>query len=623
VRQIVAALLAAAILVAAGCSEDDEPSKNAGARKSGVPVGGAARIIFVVPPGHPELTLDPQSDYTATTFALFRCCLGRTLLSYSGRPTEEGGATLRPDLAAAMPEVSGDGLTWTFRLKRGLRYGPPLEDTPIVTGDFIRALEREATVGQVAYAFYYTIIEGFGEFMDGKAGSISGLEAPDDNTLVIHLTTPSGDLGNMMSLPATAPIPPTGQDTDALGTAAGHDRGLGPFLVSSGPYMVEGSEDLGFTAPPKDQEPLTGLVVNESVRLVRNPSWRPDKDALRPAYPDKLEIAMRDAIEQSVKEVSRADADVVVNLGSPPLLPPVTLDEYQNDEDLRRRLYVGSRDVVSFITMNVAEPPFDDVHVRKAVNLVTDKTAIQDVLGGPVSADVMGHVFLNSMENNLLDNYDPYSTPDSAGDLAAAKKEMALSRYDRNADGVCDRSVCEGLVAPAISGIPGIEKIVQSITADLSTVGIRIDPQIVNGNVVLARLNNPNAHIPLGLYLGWAKDFPNASGFVNSLFTGETVGGRCCNWSLVGASPEQLKDAGYSTRSVPTIDDKVTECRALVGDAQIRCWAETDQLLMETVVPWVPLTVENQLFIVSERVVGASLDQFTTLPALDRLVIRR
>jgi peptide/nickel transport system substrate-binding protein len=621
-RRIIAALLAAAIFAAAGCSDDDEPSKNTGARRSGVPVGGTARVVVVVPFGFPELTLDPQSDYTATSFALFRCCLERTLLSYSGRPTEEGGATLRPDLAAAMPEVSRDGLTWTFHLKRGLRYGPPLEDTPIVAGDFIRALEREATVGRVAYAFYYTIIEGFGEFMNGRAGSISGLEAPDDNTLVIHLTAPSGDLGHMMSLPATTPIPPAAQGTDALGIAAGHDRDFGQFLVSTGPYMIEGSEDLDFTAPPKDQEPLSGLVVKESVRLVRNPSWEPNEDALRPAYPDELEISIGDDIETSVREVSRADADVLVNLNSPPVLPPATLDAYQNDQDLRKRLYVGSRDVVSFITMNIAEPPFDDVHVRKAANLVIDKTAIQDVLGGPVSADVMGHVFLNSMENNLLVDYDPYSTPASAGNVAAAKKEMALSHYDRNGDGVCDRPACQGLVAPAIKGIPGIERIVDSIKEDLSTVGIRINPEIVDGNAVFGRLGNPNAHVPLGLYLAWAKDFPNASGFVNSLFTGETVGGPCCNWSLVGASPEQLKDAGYSTRSVPTIDDKIAECRALVGDAQIRCWAETDQLLMETVVPWVPLTVENQLFIVSERVVGASLDQFTSLPAMDRLVIR-
>ena len=44
-----------------------------------------------------------------------------------------------PDLAQGMPEVSSDGLTWTFRLKRGLRFAPPFDDTPIVARDIVRA----------------------------------------------------------------------------------------------------------------------------------------------------------------------------------------------------------------------------------------------------------------------------------------------------------------------------------------------------------------------------------------------------------------------------------------------------------------------------------------------------
>ena len=62
------------------------------------------------------------------------------------KPTAEGGAELRPDLAAGFPEVSSDGLRWTFRLREGLRYAPPFEDTEIVAADLVRALERAARV---------------------------------------------------------------------------------------------------------------------------------------------------------------------------------------------------------------------------------------------------------------------------------------------------------------------------------------------------------------------------------------------------------------------------------------------------------------------------------------------
>ncbi len=70
--------------------------------------------------------------FEQTSFELFRCCLLRTLMSYNGQPTSEGGAELRPDLADGLPEVSPDGLTWTFRLKPGIRYAPPFADREIV-----------------------------------------------------------------------------------------------------------------------------------------------------------------------------------------------------------------------------------------------------------------------------------------------------------------------------------------------------------------------------------------------------------------------------------------------------------------------------------------------------------
>jgi len=562
-------------------------------------------------------TLDPHTDFNTGMLELFRCCLGRTLLSYNGRPTEDGGATLRPDVAATMPEVSGDGLTWTFRLKRGLRYAPPLEHTDIVATDFIRALERAATVGKV---FNYEGIEGFIEFMRGRAGSISGMEALDDHTLVVHLTEPNGQLGHLLSLPAAAPIPPNSEAAGALGTAEGHDRGYGRFLVSSGPYMFEGSEDLDFAVAPKDREPVSGFA-GKSVVLVRNPSWDPATDDLRPAYADQIEVTLTHNPKAGLRAVSRADVDVFMNDGLAPLLPPETVEEYQNDEVLRERLYVGARDIVNAISINVAEPPFDDLHVRRAINLVVDKSALLDLVGGATTGEVAGHIFFNSMENSLLADYDPYATPGSRGDLDAAKDEMALSRYDRDGDGICDAPSCEGITTIVDARLAASREIAASVKGDLASIGIGIEPEALFPDQAFPRLADPSAHVALAVYFRWAKDYPNAGGFVDGVFNGEAAGAPCCNWSLVGASPGQLRKAGYETRSVPSIDDKIAECRALVGDAQVSCWAETDRLLMETVVPWVPLVFEHRLFLVSERVVNASIDQFATLPAFDRIAI--
>ena len=86
--------------------------------------------------------LDPQATSFAESFEIFRCCLLRTLFSYSGHSVRGGGAVLQPDLAAGLPSISADGLTWTVPIKSGIHYAPPMADTEIVAGDFVRALER-------------------------------------------------------------------------------------------------------------------------------------------------------------------------------------------------------------------------------------------------------------------------------------------------------------------------------------------------------------------------------------------------------------------------------------------------------------------------------------------------
>ena len=74
---------------------------------------------------------DPQKEYYSVTWEYYRCCLLRTLMSYEGVPTDEGGAEIYPDLASGEPTQSEDGLTWTFQIKPGLMYAPPKDDTEI------------------------------------------------------------------------------------------------------------------------------------------------------------------------------------------------------------------------------------------------------------------------------------------------------------------------------------------------------------------------------------------------------------------------------------------------------------------------------------------------------------
>jgi hypothetical protein len=233
-----------------------------------------------------------------------------------------------------------------------------------------------------------------------------------------------------------------------------------------------------------------------------------------------------------------------------------------------------------------------------------------------------GHIIHDSMENNLLLNYDPYASPDAGGDLAKAMEEMAQSRYDHDGDGVCDDPSCSDVLAlshtaPTLPGKP----LGEAIRSNLEPLGIRLDLKVLSSERFFPRISDPRNRIALSINAGWGKAFPNAEDFVGPLFSRAGLVEGCCNYSLVGATAQELRRWGYEVTSVPNVEDKVSECHPLIGMEGIRCYAELDQLLMEQVVPWIPLVFQNQVYIVSRRVVATSYDQFASLPALDRIAL--
>src|SRR6266516_6564760 len=68
--------------------------------------------------------------------------------------------------------------------------------------------------------------------------------------------------------------------------------------------------------------------------------------------------------------------------------PPATLQNYLTDPNLKSRLHSDPGDRTWYITMNLLTPPFDDIHVRKAVNYAIDKAALQKAWGGPIHGQI-------------------------------------------------------------------------------------------------------------------------------------------------------------------------------------------------------------------------------------------
>jgi peptide/nickel transport system substrate-binding protein len=562
---------------------------------------------------------DPQKSWAPHGWEIFRCCLLRTLMSYNGRPAAHEGSVAKPDLAAGPPTVSANGLRWTFTLKQGIHYGPPLQDVTVKSRDIIRALEREgcALCAAGGYSFYYKVIRGFSPFMNGKAERITGLSAPDDRTLVVRLIRPAGYLPHLFAMPATAPIPPFAGRR--LGVAAGHRTNYGRFLVATGPYMFLGSENLDFSKPASRQRPVAGYRPGSSIVLVRNPSWDPHTDRLRAAFADRISAQIQPRGEESLEnEIDRGTLDLVVDW-----IPPVEMvRRYKDNPNLRDQVHRFDSDSVRYYSMNLAQRPFDDVHMRRALNFLVDKQRIRRLRDGPLFGKIARHVIAESTLGGRLSNYDPYPTPSDGGSLAKAKAEVRLSKYDRDGDGDCDVLVaCRDVLTVIDEGFPYPE-MTEDLADALAALGITLKVRAFDRGTMYARCRDPATHAALCTSPGWAKDFPDAYSFGPALFGSEGIGeDTCCNYSLVGASPALLRSFGYPARQLPNVDNDIHRCAALQGFHALNCWAAFDRKIMEKVVPWVPYQFDTNVDVTSKNLTNYSFAQFSGLAALDRLAV--
>ena len=618
-------------LLLAGCASSSAPEPSAS--PSDLPRGGILRLAVphdIIPPsalassdaGMANNALDPNFLPWYDSQELQRCCLTRTLLGYAGFPTDRDGTVLRPDLAASLPEVSADELTWTFHLQPGIRYAPPLDEVEVTSADFVRMLHRvlpwHAQLSGFATLTQLGIV-GVPEFLAGDASTVSGVETPDQYTIRFRLVRPAADLPARFAMSDTAPIPPSPSDPAApLGIATGHDEDYGRFMVGTGPYMVEGSELMDLSLPSQQQVPASGYVPGTSLTLVRNTAWDSATDDLRPAYVDRIEIAIGGTLEDASARVDDGEIDFIFNAGSPPQSPAEQIERYYADPNLGQ-VYSHSRDILRSVEMNLALPPLDDIHVRRAINLVIDKARLIE-LAGERTGTVAGHMVLDSLEDNLLLGYDPYRTPGSHGDPDAARDEMRLSAYDADDDGRCEDPVCAGV--EMVTFRLGPEE-AELVVANLAEIGITAE---ISGafppDDVIARFHDPQERI--GLLVGgpWAKDTLNAAHFFRAVFDSAwSMGDDFTNGNMVGTSPERLDSWGYEPIELPNVDDRIEACLGRPTAAQAQCWAELDQYLMENVVPWVPLVFESYIHTVSNRVVHYSFDQSVAQPALDQIAI--
>lgn len=163
-----------------------------------------------------ETGLDPAAASDNATLSLLENLFDPLLrYDYLARP-----AKLRPNTATALPQVSADGLTYTFRIRPGIYFTPD----PAFKG-----VKREVTAADYAYSLGRLLDPAlrspWSYIFEGKRA-----EALDRYTLRIRLAAPDNNFLFYLATPATGVV--AREVIEAYpGQAGNHPVGTGPFMV--------------------------------------------------------------------------------------------------------------------------------------------------------------------------------------------------------------------------------------------------------------------------------------------------------------------------------------------------------------------------------------------------------
>ncbi len=561
---------------------------------------------------------DPTGEYLGTAFGFYSQMLLRNLVTYNH---VEGGAgdVIVPDLATTVPTVangnlSADGITYTFHLKPGLKWGPPLSRA-ITSSDVAFAFQRIDSSALVAqYGFYY---DGTVVGMDGAQNKkaqdvhISGISTPDANTITFHLQQPTGDFLYRLAMPATAAMPP---EVAGCFTKAGD---YGRDIVSSGPYMIKGADQVDASSC-STIKPMSGFDPTKFLKFVRNPNYDPSTDtkASRENLIDGMDLEIDTNTDDIFNKIRAGTIDGTI--ASTP--PAQLLQQYVTNPTLKSRFHADPGDRTWYITMNFLTPPFDDVHVRRAVNYVIDKATLLKAWGGPTHGQIATHLIPPTVLPGF-GNYDPYPSPNFRGDLNAAKNEMKQSKYDHNGDGVCDDPVCKNVLFINRTTPPHVN-MGPTIQQNLASIGIALKERDLDTGTAYTTIQTVKNLIPIAANAGWGKDYADPSTFgVLWISSGINCEGQI-NYSEMGMTEAQAKQCKVLPEWQKTRPDKLSadtafdNCNKLLATARHDCWVNFDKTVMTQDVPWVPYLWANAFTIVANSVTKYEFDQFAGMISL-------
>jgi peptide/nickel transport system substrate-binding protein len=537
-------LVAVLALVGAACGGAVPTTSPAGASSAASPAASTAAsaaatggtLTFAVEGD--IASLDPSQAYDQTSYPAIHMLFDQ-LVAY------DAGTKLEPGLASEMPTLSADGLTYTFKLRSGVKFvkgdGTALRD--LAADDVVYSLNRildpklTPHPSPVGGAFF-TLIAGGQDVVDGKAKEATGLKAVDPLTVEIKLREPNRAFLNILAMSFGSVVPKelAGQDTTAFSAAP---VGTGPFYLAS-------------------------YKKGELAVFKKNPLyWKTGLPKV-----DGVEMRLQIDPNTQIQQVQAGQLDIASNE-----IPAGAFTAIVNDPQLKDQVLRASLVAVNYLAIDTSGPnkALADVRVRRAIAHAIDKENQVKVANGR-------GVPANCIFPPQMVAFDPNCNP-YPFDVAKAKALMKEAGYEKGFKTQMFTDTTDQSKAYA-----------EAIVQDLAEIGIEVQLVQQDFNVLLGTISTPH-QAPL-VYIGWFQDFPDPSDFIDPILSCATAvkGGSNASWYCSRANDELAAKA----RAEP--DDATRN--ALYRDLQQKIMAD---------VPWVPTTNPEYVLLKSKRTQGPIL----------------
>lgn len=433
---------------------------------------------------------------------------------------------IAPDIAEQW-EISKDGRTYLFYLKRGVRFSNGRE---VRAEDFKYSYERVLDPKTKSPNLWVLDkAEGVREFREGKAKEVTGFRIVDDYTFEIRLGKPFSPFLGMLTMTATYVVPR--EEVERRGVDfSSQPSGTGPFVLKQ-------------------------WLPNREVVLEKNRSYFEGEPCVRgiiyKVIPEDL---------TAVTEFELGNLDVLS-------LPASAYAKFRNDKKWSEHLLSLQGLNTYYLGFNSSKPPFNNAALRRAVAHALDREKILKTFYEKRGRSAIGPV------------------PDLLRKWTVSEDAKGVFIYDpKRAREIITkegfRGVSVSLYVTADQEVVDLAEIIQSY---LKEVGVNVSIKQLEWSAYKDAINRGEPHL---FWLSWWADYPDAENFLFPLFHSSNFGPAGNRTRYINKEVDALIEKGQYALGEGERNDYYRRAEEIIiSDAPwVPFWHRTDFLVKQ---PWI------------------------------------